>query len=152
MFHLYEWIWYVFQDSQAGRADLDKFRNCQANNVPVAFFNLSIRITEAGKTTMKPHRDEFNWQVAVMNPQFQPPAVRILFRTHMHLSRFYSVLEKIFFLFDEFLLVSTVTLWVPPFFSSEFLPRGDLEWNRRYSICYNFFRYKNRVVSSLWLR
>ena len=53
-----------FPDSQEGRHHLDEFRQCQKDGAPVAFFNLCIHMSDTGRNTMKPHSEEFNWQVA----------------------------------------------------------------------------------------
>ena len=53
-----------FEDSQSGRTSLDEFRKCRADSTPVAFFNLCIHESTAGKKTLKPHRDNFRWTKA----------------------------------------------------------------------------------------
>jgi hypothetical protein len=55
-----------FPDSTAGRADVDNFKRCYTDGTPVALFNLSIGISDDGKNTLKPHREEFHWQPATM--------------------------------------------------------------------------------------
>jgi hypothetical protein len=53
-----------FPDSTVGKADLLHFQSCHSNGTPVAFFNLSINISDDGKNRLSPHRDEFHWRAA----------------------------------------------------------------------------------------
>ena len=59
-----EFIMY-FETSSKGQTALESFRKCEADNVPIAFFNLSIATSDAGKRQLKPTLEDFSWVPAL---------------------------------------------------------------------------------------
>ena len=54
-----------FPASDAGQIELDNFKQCHAENIPVAFFNLYIQLSNSdGPNTLAPHREDIHWQPA----------------------------------------------------------------------------------------